>query len=588
MARAGKSRVMPDPEVSEQALGRVAELRARLGALLLQPFRSLPARIVTSVFSAVLVTSLVVSWISTRSIESFLREKMDGNFPVLLHATSQRIDLYYAQRQLDVEIFARSAVVAANSARLSGPAAEASHTELRTYLTYVLEHFPQYEALFLLDPQGRNLLWVGAEIEIPAERRERAARVSGPTLGGIEWIGGRRVQLASVPVLNAREQRVASLHALIEIDAVEQLLQVDDAGPNLELSIVGSDGATLLAAPSASQPRHYTRPLPPAAAAPKVEEYTDAAGEHRVGSAARFDRFGWTLVVEQPYDDAFEPVVSTIREQLLLNFGIVLGFSLVAFQVARSIVRPILALSDAALRIAAGETDVMVAGSPAADEIGVLTRAFNEMSSRLRLNQLALEESRLEVEDANARLIAQNNELQRVNEIFQQLSITDDLTKLHNHRFFHDHLPREMKRAARTGEPLALIVIDLDDFKRLNDRFGHAVGDAVLKHVAVVMSGVVREMDLLARYGGEEFALLASQTTLEGAVALAEKLRLAISHARFPVRSGDGPIEIEVTASLGVAAFRGDQKAFFNDADQALYRAKSLGKDCVVVADAGD
>ena len=227
----------------------------------------------------------------------------------------------------------------------------------------------------------------------------------------------------------------------------------------------------------------------------------------------------------------------------------------------------------------------MVSGSPAADEIGVLTRAFNEMSARLRRNQLALEESRLEVEDANSRLIAQNNELQRVNEVFQQLSITDDLTKLHNHRFFHEHLPREMKRATRTGEALAMIVIDLDDFKRLNDRFGHAVGDAVLKQVALVMSGVVREMDLLARYGGEEFALLASQTTLEGAVALAEKLRLSISHARYSVITGDGPIEIEVTASLGVAAFHGDEKAFFNDADRALYRAKALGKDCVMVAE---
>jgi diguanylate cyclase (GGDEF)-like protein len=109
----------------------------------------------------------------------------------------------------------------------------------------------------------------------------------------------------------------------------------------------------------------------------------------------------------------------------------------------------------------------------------------------------------------------------------------------------------------------------------------------VLKQVAVVMSGGVREMDLLARYGGEEFALLASQTTLEGAVALAEKLRLAISHARYSVITPDGPIEIEVTASLGVAAFHGDEKAFFNDADRALYRAKALGKDCVMVADAG-
>jgi diguanylate cyclase (GGDEF)-like protein len=143
-----------------------------------------------------------------------------------------------------------------------------------------------------------------------------------------------------------------------------------------------------------------------------------------------------------------------------------------------------------------------------------------------------------------------------------------------------------MKRAARTDEPLALILIDLDDFKTLNDRFGHAVGDAVLRKTADVMNEVIRDMDLLARYGGEEFALLASQTTLEGAAVLAEKIRIAISEARFSVvHDDDGPVWVSITASLGVAAFRGDAKAFFNDADRALYRAKDAGKDCVVVAD---
>jgi diguanylate cyclase (GGDEF)-like protein len=417
---------------------------------------------------------------------------------------------------------------------------------------------------------------------------ERAARIGEPALGGIERIGERRVQLASAPVLDARDRRVASLHALIEVGAVEQLLDAGDVAQQIEVFVVGSDGEPLLAARQGSRRQAYDRRLPAATAAPLVEDYSDSEGTHHVGSAVHFERFGWTIVVEQPYDDAFAPVVSAVHEQMLLNLGIVLGFSLVAFQLARSIVRPILALSDAALRIATGETDVLIGGDAGADEIGVLTRAFNEMSSRLRRNQLALEESRLEVEDANARLIAQNNELQRVNEVFQQLSITDDLTKLHNHRFFHEHLPREMKRAARTGEPLALIVIDLDDFKGLNDRYGHAVGDAVLHQVAIVMSGVVREMDLLARYGGEEFALLASRTSLDGAVALAEKLRLAISSARFSTLNPDGPVQIQVTASLGVAPFRGDEKAFFNDADRALYRAKALGKDCVVVADSGD
>jgi diguanylate cyclase (GGDEF)-like protein len=579
---------MLGPDVREKSQAGGGDLRRWLGSRLLRPFGSLPSRIVISVFSAALVTSLAVSFISTRSIESFLREKIDEKFPALLHATRQRLELYYAQRQLDIETFARSAVVTASCSRLSGSQASSSRAELKTYLAYVLERFPQYEALFVLDPAGRSLLWVGDEVELPASLREEAARIAAPALGAIARQGGRRVQLASAPVLNAREQRIASLHAIVQLGAVDQLLEAEDAGQNLELFVAGSDGKVLIAAPDAAREHSYARPLPSASAAATVEDYTGPDGEHRVGGALHFDRFGWTIVVEQPYEEAFAPAVSTVREQMLLNLGIVLGFSLIAFQVARSIVRPILALSDAARRIASGETDVMVDGSAGADEIGLLARAFNDMSSRLRSNQLALEESRLEVEDANARLIAQNNELQRVNEVFQQLSITDDLTKLHNHRFFHEHLPREMKRAARTGEPLALIVIDLDDFKRLNDRFGHAAGDAVLHQVAVVMSGVVREMDLLARYGGEEFALLASRTPLDGAVALAEKIRLAISHARFTAASAEGPVKLQVTASLGVAPFRGDEKGFFNDADRALYRAKALGKDCVVVADASD
>ena len=579
---------MPDPDARAESQAEGGDLRRRLGSLLLRPFGSLPSRIVTSVFSAALITALAVSFISTRSIESFLREKIDEKFPALLHSTRQRLELYYAQRQLDVETFARSAVVTSSCNRLSGPQAGASRTELRTYLTYVLERFPQYEALFVLDPTGRTLLWIGDELELPAGLREQAARITVPTLGGIAAVGGRRVQLASAPVLNTLDERIASLHALVEVGAVDQLLQAEDAGQHLEIFVAGSDGRTLLAAPDTRRTQAYGRPLPAASAPAAVEDYAGPDGERRVGSAVHFGLFGWTLVVEQPYDEAFAPAISTIREQMLLNLGIVLGFSLVAFQLARSIVRPILALSDAARRIATGETDVVVDGSAGADEIGLLARAFNDMSSRLRRNQLALEESRLEVEDANARLIAQNNELHRVNEVFQQLSITDDLTKLHNHRFFHEHLPREMKRAARTGEPLALIVIDLDDFKGLNDRFGHAVGDAVLNQVAVVMSGVVREMDLLARYGGEEFALLASRTPLDGAVALAEKIRLAISHARFRMANAEGEVELQVTASLGVASFRGDEKALFNDADRALYRAKALGKDCVVVADSGD
>jgi len=176
----------------------------------------------------------------------------------------------------------------------------------------------------------------------------------------------------------------------------------------------------------------------------------------------------------------------------------------------------------------------------------------------------------------------QNQALQAANEVLAQLSITDGLTKLHNHRFFQDHLTRELKRVTRTGEPLAMLLIDIDDFKALNDGYGHATGDAVLARIAQVMNAGIRESDLLARYGGEEFVVLAS-ADLDGALRLAEKLRMAVMET--PILVDEAMRLIHVTVSIGVARYEGDRKAFFRDADRALYEAKAAGKNCVVVDD---
>jgi diguanylate cyclase (GGDEF)-like protein len=165
--------------------------------------------------------------------------------------------------------------------------------------------------------------------------------------------------------------------------------------------------------------------------------------------------------------------------------------------------------------------------------------------------------------------------------VLNQLSITDGLTRLHNHRFFQDHLTREIRRVERTEEPLAILVIDIDDFKRLNDRLGHAAGDEILMRIAQILNGAVRGSDLCARYGGEEFVILAPGTDTQGAYLLAEKVRTAIAESSFIVDDSLRPLR--VTVSVGVAAFKGNRKRFFQKADQALYRAKADGKNCVVV-----
>ena len=183
-----------------------------------------------------------------------------------------------------------------------------------------------------------------------------------------------------------------------------------------------------------------------------------------------------------------------------------------------------------------------------------------------------------------ARLRLRVRELERVNAELARASQTDGLTGLPNHRGFRMALAREIKRAQRSGAPLALALFDVDDFKSINDRHGHGVGDAILANVAAEMRRALREHDTLARYGGEEFALLAPATDLPGAIALAEKLRAAVSRQAFSVIALEGPQWVHVTLSAGVAPYRGDERELFNAADRALYEAKAAGKDCALAA----
>jgi diguanylate cyclase (GGDEF)-like protein len=173
----------------------------------------------------------------------------------------------------------------------------------------------------------------------------------------------------------------------------------------------------------------------------------------------------------------------------------------------------------------------------------------------------------------------------RLHRLVERQASTDGLTELANRRQFEEALANEISRAERFGGMLALIVADLDDFKQVNDRYGHQAGDDVLRAFADVLRETVRDIDLAARYGGEEFAVLLPQTDLAGAERVAERLRERME-IRLVEPSSESPFS--VTASFGVASFpeAGTPAALFASADEALYRAKSVGKNCVVSAEA--
>jgi len=156
------------------------------------------------------------------------------------------------------------------------------------------------------------------------------------------------------------------------------------------------------------------------------------------------------------------------------------------------------------------------------------------------------------------------------------LSVTDCLTNCYNRRYFVQKLEEEIERTRRTGSGFSLVMLDIDRFKSINDRFGHNAGDLVLKGIAETINNRIRKIDCLARWGGEEFVILLPDTPVDKAAVLAEELRESISKMDIPGVD-------RVAASFGVAGYcPGDTvDTLVNKADNMMYEAKAAGRNCV-------
>jgi len=165
----------------------------------------------------------------------------------------------------------------------------------------------------------------------------------------------------------------------------------------------------------------------------------------------------------------------------------------------------------------------------------------------------------------------------------EQLTIKDELTRIFNYRFFKMRLEEEMKRSVRYGQPLSLIMIDIDWFKRFNDTFGHETGNRLLQGISEVISGCIRDVDILARYGGEEFIVILPQTGQAEAYIIGERIREKIAEARFEA-GPNGEELAKVTVSVGISCYPENGRPegeLVESVDQALYRAKGAGKNLV-------
>ncbi len=215
------------------------------------------------------------------------------------------------------------------------------------------------------------------------------------------------------------------------------------------------------------------------------------------------------------------------------------------------------------------------------DNLEEITEKLTQLSARLketiRKTQRELRKTKEEL-TKNAKLV---EHLKEELDKYKEMAIIDELTGIFNRRGILDLLKREVARSERFNLPLSIAMVDVDDFKRINDTFGHVTGDKVLKAVALIMKSAIRRIDMLGRYGGEEFLIIFPNTPKDNARVAAEKLRKEVESHKFKYRDQ----EFRVTISLGVAEYTyGDSvEVLISKADEALYKAKRAGKNRVEI-----
>lgn len=178
-------------------------------------------------------------------------------------------------------------------------------------------------------------------------------------------------------------------------------------------------------------------------------------------------------------------------------------------------------------------------------------------------------------------------DLQRIDALEAE-NVTDPLTKVYNRRYLDRRLEEEFARSKRYALDLSVLMLDVDHFKRVNDTYGHPAGDAVLSTLGSLLKTSFRDLDIVARYGGEEFLVICTNTAIDGAALVAERVRQLIESHQIEISDGSGASQtIQIRISIGVAGLSasiGSKEELVQAADQALYRAKQEGRNRVIVA----
>ena len=559
-----------------------AEKQDKKQFLQVSRLNSIKTRIIVFALLATIIPSVSMGWLSYVQNRKFLNEKIKQELRVVTSQASRELDLWLKDRLYDVRVFSRSYVVLENLDKIVGQGG--AHIEnvvarrrLKDYLGSVREKIVDYQELMLLDLGGKIVATsskLATSVKLPDKWLPRA-QANKHTIGQPYWDETLQagVVVLTKPIRTANERLLGVLTAKINFRTISKTLKNYAQGEIGELYLITGEGTLLVSSRPISAKfletklvGRTTRKLFFGEGDP--QRYYGYHGEPVVGALKRMSELDWGVVAEKERAQAYAQIVRLRNVTLVLVVGLLLFIGLGAYLLGLTLVRPLDRLTGGASKVAAGdlEVDLPVLSR---SEVGYLTEVFNDMVARLR--------------QAREELAAINKTLRKKNKELHELSITDSLTGLYNHKHLMETLDNEVARSKRHKHDFAVLVVDIDDFKEYNNTYGHLAGDEVISRLASVFKKSVRSCDYVARYGGEEFILVLPEIGPKDGVKAAERIRKKVVKEKF---AGDGEPR-GVTVSVGVASYPkdgDDPQAIIGRADAALYKAKESGRNQVVLA----
>jgi diguanylate cyclase (GGDEF)-like protein len=524
-----------------------------------------------------LVPSFGMGWFFYDMTYRAMAEKTRQRFIDSSGKVEREMDLWLAERQHDLHVFANSFILIDNlTGYLDTKGADASKHEgdqglspvkkISGYLDLVRNKFADYKRLAVFDGEGREVAASDADTEdtpfqLPADWKAKIANDKA-FIGEVTFKTDKSIPLAviGIPLVSDRTDRQLGVLAVqISLQGLLPILGTafsgGDVGPwavhlvqkdgRLVLAVASPEGQEETALSAGQKLQLFTHPL-------QLENFNNK--KWIVGFAMAFKNLPWGLVITESYDYVYADVIRT-RDQIILTailFTLIIGLG--ASIVVRQIIQPLKALTGGVLRVAEGELDISL-DVIRNDELGIVTGMFNEMVVRLQQNKQELE----------------------------RLAVTDVLTRLANRKQIMTVLNTHIENYRRYGNEFSLLMVDIDNFKMINDTHGHLVGDSVLVQVAQIFNKLLRTMDVAGRYGGEEFLIILGQTDIRKAMLTAERIRKAVEQYPFVYQD----VELHITISAGVAGIksvRDTDNSLIGRADTALYEAKGKGRNRVVLS----